>query len=115
MVSCVKELPELPLNIFADESIDLFSIEGVSFQFSSTLRRDVVVQFSSKYDELSELQKKKINKVVVSGSASFEMAVDQGFFVHKDRAIGATVCYNLAFKAVDGQKSRANTFCFKVE
>lgn len=126
MLSCTKKFEELENidNLIADEDIVLFEVTNVSFIPQSAFVSDVQINFKSKYFELSDELRNRINQIAVYKNGAFQFIIESPSattFIDENEMRGATHCYQFAFaRGSNGgggsEISRLSAEeCFKVE
>jgi len=116
MGGCINdEIPELSENILDDDSIEYFNISSIEFEFYSTVRRNVIVNFTSIYDQLSDAQKSKIKNIKVTGDGDFfTFPPQREYFKSIEKRIGRTLCYEIRFVTITDEEIGIDSFCFEV-
>lgn len=111
-------------NIIADDSIPLFEVTNVSFVEITNFKSDVLIRFTSQYNNLTGEQAAAVNEIAVYKDNVFQFVIDdprEDLFIDADESKGTSHCYQFAFVSnfgtlADRQVSRLSTKkCFTVE
>ncbi|MEM6966291.1 MAG: hypothetical protein AAF573_16125, partial [Bacteroidota bacterium] len=126
LLSCAKKFDELEKldNIVADENIELFEVTDVTFVQKSAFVSDVVITFSSKFNDFSDALKSSADQIAVYKNGIFQFLIPSPFatsFTDENEMRGSNQCYQFAFakNSISGQvieiSRRSSEVCFEVE
>lgn len=121
LVSCDNEtLPELEENLFdATNGNNSFAIENVEFEFYSTSKRNVLMNFSSNFLQLNKSQQNQIEFINISEEGNFSLVnifipPTRTFIFDGEQDVG-NVCYLFKYITFSGAATTIEKHCIDVQ
>lgn len=107
------ELTDLEPNLFAADAPAPFVKTGAERASEGLFFYDLRINFSSIYEDLTELQQNNLNGIQIDDRIIDDPS--RQFLIIRDAEFGTTVCADVSFITNDGTNSRVVELCHEVD